>query len=74
MIIIGIIGTIVIESILSREHFASFVQSMMVAPRKFYLGQKSISNVKVKAAEFLTKKFGILHDDPDPPNSIFNMQ
>ena len=39
-----------------RQHFASFVQSMMVTPRKFYLGQKSVSNVKVKAAEFLTKK------------------
>ncbi len=46
-----------------RQHFASFVQSMMVTPRKFYLGQKSVSNVKVKAAEFLTKKFGVLHDN-----------
>ena len=49
---------------MSREHFASFVQSMMVAPRKYHFSQKSISNVKVKAAEFLTKKFGVLHDDP----------
>ena len=49
---------------MSREHFASFVQSMMVAPRKFHFSQKSISNVKVKSAEFLTKKFRVLHDDP----------
>ncbi len=55
---------------MSRKHFASFVQSMMVAPRKFHFSQKSniltksISNVKVKAAEFLTKKFVVLHDDP----------
>ncbi len=52
------------EHFVKRANFASFVQSMMVAPRKFYLGQKSISNVNVKAAEFLTKKFGVLHDDP----------
>ena len=25
---------------------------------------RSVSNMKVKATEFLTKKFGVLHDDP----------
>ncbi len=37
---------------------------MLVSPRKFHFSQKSTLTFKVKAAEFLTKKFGVLHDNP----------
>ncbi len=46
-----------------KQEMQSF-QSMFVPPRKFHFSQKSVSNLKVKAAEFLTKKFGVLHDNP----------
>jgi hypothetical protein len=37
---------------------------MFTPPKKFHFSQKSISNLKVKTAEFLTKAFGVLHDNP----------
>lgn len=46
-----------------KQEMQSF-QSMFVPPKKFHFSQKSISNLKVKAAEFLTKKFEVLHDNP----------
>jgi hypothetical protein len=37
---------------------------MFVPPQKFHFSQKSISNLKVKAAEFLTETFGVPRDNP----------
>ena len=39
-------------------------QAMFVPPKKFHFSRKSIAKLKVKAAEFLTTKFGVLHDNP----------
>jgi hypothetical protein len=46
------------------KHEMESFQSMFVPPRKFHFSQKSISHLKVKAPEFLTKKFEVLHDNP----------
>ena len=37
---------------------------MFVPPKKFHFSRKSIAKLKVKAAEFLTMKFGVLYDNP----------
>lgn len=39
-------------------------QAMFVPPKKFHFSRKSIAKLKIKAAEFLTMKFGVLHDNP----------
>ena len=39
-------------------------QAMFVPTKKFHFSKKSITKLKVKAAEFLTKKFGVLHNNP----------
>ena len=39
-------------------------KSMAVPPKKFNFSRKTIATLKVKAAEFLTEKFGVLHNNP----------
>ena len=41
-------------------------QELFVLPKKFHFSKKSNANYKLKvnAAEFLTTKFGLLHDNP----------
>ena len=38
---------------------------MFVPPKKFNFSKKTITKLKVKAAKFLTEKFGVLHNNPD---------
>jgi hypothetical protein len=46
-----------------KQELHSF-KSMFVPPKKFNFSRKTITKLKVKAAEFLTDKFGVLHNNP----------
>jgi hypothetical protein len=46
-----------------KQELHSF-KSMVVPPKKFNFSRKTINKLKVKAAEFLTEKFGVLHNNP----------
>lgn len=46
------------------KHEMHMFKSNFVPPRKLDFSRKSISKLKVKAAEFLTKKFELLHNNP----------
>ena len=39
-------------------------QSPFVPPRKFNFSRKRIDNLKIRAAEFLVKKFEVIHSHP----------
>lgn len=47
-----------------KQELYSF-KSMFVPPKKFNFSKKTITKLKVKAAKFLTEKFGVLHNNPD---------
>ena len=44
--------------------------SQFVPPKKFNFSSKTIDKLKVKAAEFLTEKFGVLHNNPGQAVSL----
>ena len=46
-----------------KQELHSF-KSMVVPPKKFNFSRKTINKLKVKEAEFLTEKFGVLHNNP----------
>lgn len=46
------------------KHEMQSFQSTFVPSKKFHFSRKSISNLKVKAAEFLTMKFEVLRNQP----------
>ena len=45
------------------KHELHSFKSMVVPPKKFNFSRKTIDKLKVKAAEFLTEKFRVLHNN-----------
>ena len=46
------------------KHELHLFKSMFVPPKKFNFSSKTIDNLKVKAAEFITEKIEVLHNNP----------
>ena len=54
----------------ARKHELHSFKSAFVPPKKFNFSRKRINKLKLKAAKFLTQKFGVLHSNPGMAKSL----